>query len=187
MVERHRLQGKMQWVMLSPRNQPANSFQQLFQPPQVPFTPILSQDLMQASTLPGCSPPQENLGKNCNVTTWSPSVPIQRNKAYGQRKQENGGKIGWWGSNFLNSLAQSERGLLPNTAVQLFPCALTTQSLPSGLAVISSTIWVSWFVWKTYRKKKEVSFPCWEALQLLLPAQERLQEHKAGSMGQRLL
>lgn len=184
MVERHRLQGKMQWVMLSPRNQPANSFQQLFQPPQVPSTPVLFQDLIQASTLPGCSPAQENLGTNCNETKWSPSIPTQRNEAYGKRKQENGDKIGQWGNYLLNSLSQSECGLLPNAAVQLFPCALTTQSLPSGLAVISSTVW---FVWKTYRKKKEISFLCWEALQLLLPAQEILQEHKAGSMGQRLI
>lgn len=54
--------------MLSPRNQPANIFQQLFQPSQVPSTPVLSQDLIQTSTLPGCSPAQENLGSNGNET-----------------------------------------------------------------------------------------------------------------------
>lgn len=82
MVERCRLQGKMQWVMLSPRNQTANSFQQLLQSSKVPSTPVLSQDVIQSATLPVSLSAQENLGSNCNETKlkWSSSVPTQRNE-----------------------------------------------------------------------------------------------------------
>lgn len=68
--------------MLSPRNQTANSFQQLLQPSQVPSTPVLSQDVIQTATLPVSLPAQENLGNNCNETKlkWSSSVPTQRNE-----------------------------------------------------------------------------------------------------------